>query len=51
MRIRVKDVLDLLATGVSEQQILRDYPDLEPEDIRVPELQRLFDKPPVSYPP
>jgi uncharacterized protein (DUF433 family) len=34
MRIRVKDVLDLLAAGLSEQQILRDYPDLEPEDIR-----------------
>lgn len=34
MRIRVKDVLDLLACGVSEQEILEDYPYLEPEDIR-----------------
>ncbi len=34
MRIRVKDVLDMLAEGASEQQILKDYPDLEPEDIR-----------------
>ena len=34
MRIRVKDVLDLLAAGLSEQEILRGYPDLEPEDIR-----------------
>jgi hypothetical protein len=29
MRIRVKDVLDLLASGVSEKEILEDYPDLE----------------------
>jgi uncharacterized protein (DUF433 family) len=34
MRIRVKDVLDLLAAGVSEAEILDDYPDLEAEDIR-----------------
>jgi Uncharacterized conserved protein len=34
MRIRVKDVLDLLAAGVAEAEILEDYPDLEPEDIR-----------------
>jgi len=34
MRIRVKDVLDLLATGVPESEILADYPDLEAEDIR-----------------
>jgi uncharacterized protein (DUF433 family) len=34
MRIRVKDVLDLLAAGVSEADILADYPDLEPADIR-----------------
>lgn len=34
MRIRVKDVLDMLAEGATEQQILQDYPDLEPEDIR-----------------
>jgi len=33
MRIRVKDVLDLLATGVSEQEILEDYPYLEAADI------------------
>jgi len=33
MRIRVKDVLDLLAAKVSEAEILADYPDLEPEDI------------------
>ena len=34
MRIRVKDVLELLASGVGEVEILADYPDLEPEDIR-----------------
>jgi len=34
MRIRVKDVLDMLAAGESEQTILEDYPDLQAEDIR-----------------
>ncbi len=34
MRIRVKDVLDLLAAGVAETDILSDFPYLEPEDIR-----------------
>jgi uncharacterized protein (DUF433 family) len=34
LRIRVKDVLELLAAGVSEAEILKDYPYLEPEDIR-----------------
>ncbi len=34
MRIRVKDVLDLLAAGVAEAEILEDYPYLEAEDIR-----------------
>lgn len=33
MRIRVKDVLDLLASGASRAEILKDYPDLEDEDI------------------
>ncbi len=33
MRIRVKDVLELLAAGVSNSEILEDYPDLEGEDI------------------
>lgn len=33
MRIRVKDVLDLLAAGASRAEILKDYPDLEDEDI------------------
>ncbi len=34
MRIRVKDVLDLLAARVPEAEILADYPDLEPEDVQ-----------------
>ncbi len=34
MRIRVKDVLDLLAAGVPETEILEDFPYLQPEDIR-----------------
>jgi uncharacterized protein (DUF433 family) len=33
MRIRVVDVLDLLAAGLSSQQILDELPDLEREDI------------------
>ena len=33
MRIRVVDVLDLLAAGLSPQQILEELPDLEPDDI------------------
>jgi uncharacterized protein (DUF433 family) len=34
MRIRVKDVLELLAAGASEDEILEDYPYLERDDIR-----------------
>ena len=34
MRIRVKDVIDMLAAGESEETILRDFPDLQAEDIR-----------------
>lgn len=34
MRIRVSDVLDMLASQVSEAQILSDFPDLELRDIR-----------------
>lgn len=34
MRIRVSDILELLAAGVPEPEILSDFPDLESEDIR-----------------
>jgi uncharacterized protein (DUF433 family) len=33
MRIRVQDVLDLLAHGATRQEILADYPYLEDGDI------------------
>ena len=33
MRIRVKDVLDMLAAGATREAILRDYPYLEDGDI------------------
>ncbi len=33
LRIRVKDVLDLLAGGATRDEILADYPYLEAEDI------------------
>ncbi|MBI3303875.1 MAG: DUF433 domain-containing protein [Deltaproteobacteria bacterium] len=33
MRIRVTDVLDLLANGLTPRQVLEELPDLEPEDI------------------
>ena len=33
MRIRVRDVLDLLAAGASRDEILQDYPLLEDGDI------------------
>lgn len=33
MRIRVGDVLNLLASGLSPEEILEEMPDLEPEDI------------------
>ncbi len=34
MRIRVSDVLDLLANGLSPEKIVKEMPDLELEDIR-----------------
>lgn len=34
MRIRVIDVLDLLAAGLTVEQVLEEMPDLEVEDVR-----------------
>lgn len=34
MRIRVSDILDMLATGVATEEILSDFPDLQIEDIQ-----------------
>ena len=46
-RLRVKDVLDMLASGVGEKEILQDYSFLEPEDIRA---CREFAAEQVNYP-
>ena len=34
LRMTVSDVLDYLAAGMSEDEVLRDFPDLTHEDIR-----------------
>lgn len=34
MRIRVSDVLDLFAAGLSSEQILEEMPDLEMDDLK-----------------
>ena len=34
LRITVYDILEYLASGMSEDEILADFPDLEQEDIR-----------------
>jgi len=34
MRIRVTDVLELLAAGLTAEQILDEMPDLQPEDVQ-----------------
>ncbi len=32
-RLRVSDILELLAQGITPEQVLKQYPYLEPEDI------------------
>ena len=34
LRITVSDILDYLASGMSESEILRDFPDLTADDLR-----------------
>jgi uncharacterized protein (DUF433 family) len=34
MRLRVHDILELLAEGVPESEIIEEFPELEPDDIR-----------------
>ena len=34
LRIPVATVVEMVAEGMSEEEILRAYPDLEPEDVR-----------------
>ena len=47
MRIRVSDVLDLFAAGLSTDEILNEMPDLEREDLRAALIYaaRRFDHP------
>ena len=47
IRIRVVDVLDMLAEGATEAEILQDFPDLEAADIRacLAYAARYFDHP------
>jgi uncharacterized protein (DUF433 family) len=47
MRIRVIDVLDLLAAGLSPSEILEEMPDLESDDIKavLKYAARRFDHP------
>ena len=33
MRIRVSDVLDLMANGLTAQQVVEELPDLDPADV------------------
>ena len=34
LRISVEQILRALASGVAEEDLLRDYPEMEPDDIR-----------------
>lgn len=34
MRIRVSDILQMLGEGISSEEILQDFPDLERQDIQ-----------------
>ena len=47
MRIRVKDVLEMLGSGMSETDILTEFPYLEADDLRAAQLYaaRLTDHP------
>lgn len=47
MRIRVSDVLDLLANGLTPEQVLEELPDLDADDIRacLRYASRRFDHP------
>jgi uncharacterized protein (DUF433 family) len=53
LRITVYDVLECLAGGMSEDEILGDFPDLEREDIRAAlafaaERERKIHRPPAA---
>ncbi len=38
MRIRVKDVLEMLGSGMTEAEILEEFPYLEADDLRAAQL-------------
>ncbi len=50
MRIRVIDVLDLYAVGLNTEEILKELPDLEPDDLKAALLyaSRRLDHPIVA---
>jgi uncharacterized protein (DUF433 family) len=50
MRIRVSDVVDLLATGMNNQQVIEELPDLELADVTacMNYVSRLVDHPVVA---
>ena len=50
MRIRVTDVIELFAAGLTAEQILKELPDLEPEDLQACLVfaARKFDHPVVA---
>ncbi|MDE3246303.1 MAG: DUF433 domain-containing protein [Acidobacteriota bacterium] len=50
MRIRVIDVLDLYAVGLNAEEILKELPDLEPDDLKAALLyaSRRLDHPIVA---
>lgn len=43
MRIRVSDVLDLFAAGLSSDDILAEMPDLEADDLRAALIYKDYD--------
>lgn len=45
MRIRVSDILDLFAAGLSSDEILEDLPDLEMNDIKAAFAARKLNHP------
>jgi uncharacterized protein (DUF433 family) len=50
MRIRVTDILSMLSEGVTPHEILTDFPDLQPDDIKacLALAARSFDIPRVA---
>ncbi len=50
MRIRVIDILDLMAAGLDASQVLDELPDLEPDDIKAALLyaRRRLDHPTIA---